>query len=63
MRHLSARARPDDTGVTADTTNRGWHIVPRKALDLGYQFRFPALEQALRDLVRREGDERGGTTG
>lgn len=28
-------------------------IVPRRALDLGYSFRFPELEPALRDLLRR----------
>jgi NAD dependent epimerase/dehydratase family enzyme len=27
-------------------------VVPRRALDLGYHFRFPALEGALRDLLR-----------
>jgi NAD dependent epimerase/dehydratase family enzyme len=26
--------------------------LPRKALELGYRFRFPALEPALRDLLR-----------
>jgi len=28
--------------------------VPRKALDLGYQFQFATLESALRDLVGSE---------
>jgi uncharacterized protein (TIGR01777 family) len=27
--------------------------VPRRALDLGYEFRFPQVEPALRDLLRR----------
>jgi uncharacterized protein (TIGR01777 family) len=27
-------------------------VVPRRALDLGYQFRFPQIEPALRDLLR-----------
>ncbi len=28
-------------------------VVPRRALDLGYDFRFPELDGALRDLLRR----------
>lgn len=28
-------------------------VVPRRALDLGFRFRFPELEPALRDLLRR----------
>ena len=28
-------------------------VVPRRALDLGYEFRWPELEPALRDLLRR----------
>jgi hypothetical protein len=28
-------------------------VVPRRALDLGYAFRFPGIDEALRDLVRR----------
>lgn len=39
-------------GKTADTIIHGRRVVPRKALDLGYPFRFPTLELALRDLVR-----------
>jgi uncharacterized protein len=27
-------------------------VIPRRALDLGYEFRFPAVESALRDLLR-----------
>ena len=29
-------------------------VVPRRALDLGYRFRFAELEPALRDLLRRD---------
>jgi uncharacterized protein (TIGR01777 family) len=28
-------------------------VVPRRALDLGYDFRFPEIDGALRDLLRR----------
>jgi NAD dependent epimerase/dehydratase family enzyme len=28
------------------------HVVPQKARDLGYEFRFPALEPALADLLK-----------
>jgi uncharacterized protein (TIGR01777 family) len=28
-------------------------VVPRRALDLGFQFRYPELEPALRDLLRK----------
>lgn len=38
-------------GKTADTIIYGRRVLPQKALDLGYQFRFPLLEPALRDLV------------
>ena len=27
-------------------------VIPRRALDLGYEFRWPDLEPALRDLLR-----------
>jgi uncharacterized protein (TIGR01777 family) len=42
-------------GITADTIIHGRRVVPRKALDLGYQFHFPTLEPALRNLVGLEG--------
>jgi uncharacterized protein len=29
----------------------GQRVMPRRALDLGYEFRFPKLDQALRDLL------------
>ncbi len=32
---------------------KGQRVVPRRALDLGYRFRFPEVEGALRDLLRR----------
>ncbi len=31
----------------------GQHVVPQRALQAGYRFRWPALEGALEDLVRR----------
>jgi NAD dependent epimerase/dehydratase family enzyme len=39
-------------GVTADTIFYGRHVIPRKALDLGYPFQFPMLESALRDPLQ-----------
>ncbi|WP_298406563.1 TIGR01777 family oxidoreductase [uncultured Chloroflexus sp.] len=38
-------------GEMADLVVNGQNAVPRKALDLGYQFQFPTLEPALRDLL------------
>ena len=29
-------------------------VVPRRALDLGYEFRWPDLEPALQDLLRKQ---------
>jgi uncharacterized protein (TIGR01777 family) len=42
-------------GVVAETIISGRRVVPQAALDLGYRFRFPALEDALRDLVASPG--------
>jgi NAD dependent epimerase/dehydratase family enzyme len=39
-------------GEMADAVLASLRVVPRKALDLGYTFRFPALPAALADLVR-----------
>jgi uncharacterized protein (TIGR01777 family) len=38
-------------GVVADTIIHGRCVVPEAALALGYDFRFPTLDAALRDLV------------
>lgn len=35
-------------GELADTVAGGQRVVPRRALDLGFEFRYPALEPALR---------------
>lgn len=37
-------------GEVANVIATGQRVVPRKALDLGYRFRFPELDTALRDL-------------
>ena len=37
----------------ADAILRSLRVVPRRALDLGYEFRWPELEPALRDLLRK----------
>lgn len=38
-------------GEMADVVLASQRVVPRKALDLGYRFRFPELGPALRDLL------------
>ncbi len=38
-------------GPAADLMTHGKRIIPRKALDLGFQFQYPTLEKALSDLV------------
>ncbi|MGH2980518.1 MAG: DUF1731 domain-containing protein [Solirubrobacterales bacterium] len=35
----------------ADTVKGGQRVVPRRALDLGFEFEHPELEPALRDLL------------
>ena len=37
----------------ADAVLWSQRVIPRRALDLGYEFRWPELEPALRDLLRR----------
>jgi uncharacterized protein len=38
-------------GEMADMVVTGQRVLPKKALDLGYQFRFPTLEPALRAIL------------
>jgi uncharacterized protein len=40
-------------GELANAIVASLRVVPRQALDLGYEFRFPELEPALRDLLGR----------
>ncbi|MBC8074978.1 MAG: TIGR01777 family protein, partial [Chloroflexales bacterium] len=40
-------------GEVADMISEGQRVIPRKALDNGYQFRFPTAEAALRDLFKK----------
>jgi uncharacterized protein (TIGR01777 family) len=40
-------------GEVADFVTASLRVVPRRALDKGYTFRFPELEPALRDLLGR----------
>ena len=37
------------------TIKGGQRVMPRRTLDLGYRFRHPELEDALRDLLARDG--------
>ncbi|MHC4649837.1 MAG: DUF1731 domain-containing protein [Planctomycetota bacterium] len=39
-------------GELANSMTMSQHVVPQKAADLGYEFRFPALEPALADLLK-----------
>jgi hypothetical protein len=40
-------------GDVTDILVEGQRVMPRKALDLGYQFRYPTAEQALSHLLKR----------
>jgi NAD dependent epimerase/dehydratase family enzyme len=40
-------------GEVASTVLEGQRALPKKLLDLGYKFRFPTAESALRDLMGR----------
>jgi uncharacterized protein (TIGR01777 family) len=40
-------------GPAADVITHGKRIIPRKALNLGFDFRYPTIEEALQDLVPR----------
>jgi hypothetical protein len=41
-------------GEMAEVVLASQRVVPRAALALGYRFRWPSLEPALRDLLREE---------
>ncbi len=41
-------------GDVADTLSKGQRVVPRKALELGYQFKYPTAEDALRQLWKKK---------
>ena len=38
-------------GEMADLLTTGQNVVPRRALDAGYEFQFPQLDRALRDVL------------
>lgn len=46
-------------GVVTDILIRGKRVVPARAGALGYRFRFPALDAALRDLLAQPGRTTG----
>ena len=39
-------------GELADVVTGGARVLPRRALELGYEFRHPELDEALRSAVR-----------
>lgn len=39
-------------GKVAQVVTTGQRVVPKKALKLGYQFRFPMVDGALADVLR-----------
>jgi uncharacterized protein (TIGR01777 family) len=39
-------------GEVADVITTGQRVVPQKALDLGYQFKFPDIDRALKDIFK-----------
>jgi NAD dependent epimerase/dehydratase family enzyme len=39
-------------GEVAGVVLTGQRVLPREALKLGYQFRFPTIDQALADLLK-----------
>ena len=39
-------------GELADAVAGGARVMPRRALDLGYEFRHPGLDEALRSALR-----------
>jgi hypothetical protein len=41
-------------GEIADMLTKGQRVVPRKAQELGYQFKFPTVDVALRDLFNKK---------
>ena len=41
-------------GAVSDILVRGRRVLPAKVSAAGYQFRFPPLDRALRDLVHEE---------
>ena len=43
-------------GVITDILVRGKHVTPARASELGYQFRFPGPDAALRDLLVQRDD-------
>jgi uncharacterized protein len=40
-------------GEVADVVTNGQRVLPKKVLALGYAFRFPAIDEALKDAVTR----------
>jgi len=41
-------------GEAANVIAEGQRVVPKRALELGFSFKYPLLESALRDILAKD---------